>query len=283
MASIYAGSNRPRVPGVPVHPSMQRRGAAAAFNKPGLAAAPTGKSTSSARTTYSASQSTGNRALTEKLLGSQPGRPLAPGAPGAPAAAGATGGGGAAGSGGAQAATFTPDAAYNAAVARLQFNATNSVADIDREQGFADSALATAKGRLAAERPKVEQSTREGANQQGLFYSGQLGKRLGDVATDFNQREADLQTEYQNASQSRAAARDAILRQQELERQIAYQEAADRQVARDTEAASQGALAGPAIGAPTGPRATGPRGETPFTKNGKRYYKRASDGKVIPL
>lgn len=48
------------------------------------------------------------------------------------------------------------------------------------------------------------------ANKQGLFYSGQLGKRRDDVEKGYKQREDDARTSYDRANEARAAALDQL-------------------------------------------------------------------------
>lgn len=84
----------------------------------------------------------------------------------------------------------------------------NDVAKLDQYYSTQKSSL-TASGEelarnltknnaaLAEQQPKDELSSKQNANKAGLFYSGALGKNLGDIAQSYARRRSDLQTEYE--------------------------------------------------------------------------------------
>lgn len=51
---------------------------------------------------------------------------------------------------------------------------------------------------LAEQQPKDELASKQNANKAGLFYSGALGKNLGDIAQSYARRRSDLQTDYES-------------------------------------------------------------------------------------
>ena len=59
---------------------------------------------------------------------------------------------------------------------------------------------------MADNRAKDLLAQNYGANREGLFYSGQLGKRRGVVEKGYSQQQADAQTAYDRAAQARAQA-----------------------------------------------------------------------------
>lgn len=51
---------------------------------------------------------------------------------------------------------------------------------------------------LAEQQPKDQLSAKQNANKAGLFYSGALGKNLGDIAQSYARRRSDLQTDFES-------------------------------------------------------------------------------------
>lgn len=51
---------------------------------------------------------------------------------------------------------------------------------------------------LAEQQPKDELGAKQNANNAGLFYSGALGKNLGDIAQSYARRRSDLQSSYES-------------------------------------------------------------------------------------
>ncbi len=64
--------------------------------------------------------------------------------------------------------------------------------------------LKAAKDMLDETKGKTRTSTTRSANKQGLFYSGILGERLGDIDIDFGRRAAGLDTQFNDAEEARA-------------------------------------------------------------------------------
>lgn len=94
-----------------------------------------------------------------------------------------------------------------------EFNTTVANLLSQRDQG--KSAIVAASRRAAEDRDrnigligegrgKAKTAATQSANKSGLFYSGTLGKNLGDVDTDYNRRVADTNTSYTRGEQDRA-------------------------------------------------------------------------------
>lgn len=162
------------------------------------------------------------------------------------------------------------DAAYYNAVAKLQFQANQQLAGLDQQDAYATADLRNALDRLHAQQPIAQQNTENTANAQGLFYSGQLGSRLGQLNAQYAQQEGDMDQNAQRAQAARAAARNAIQQGLPLSTAAALAAAVDRQSARDaanppqdvTEpTAAPATPAAPPARKPTAPKA--PRTTTP--------------------
>jgi hypothetical protein len=155
-------------------------------------------------------------------FGGKPGIPLAPAQTPAPTSTTT------------QAAPVDPrDAAYYNAIAKLQFQANQGLANLDQQDAYATTDLQNALGRLHAQQPIAQQNTENTANAQGLFYSGQLGSRLGALNTQYAQQEGDINQNAQRAQAARAAARNAIQQGLPIDTAAALAAAVDRQGARD--------------------------------------------------
>ena len=101
------------------------------------------------------------------------------------------------------------DAAYNSGVAGLIFNNTNQRNDLNAQLSQGTQDFNTMLSRMADARAKDLLSANYAANKQGLFYSGQLGKRRGEIEKGYSQRQSDAQTAYdrQQAALNQALAR----------------------------------------------------------------------------
>jgi hypothetical protein len=135
-------------------------------------------------------------------------------------------------------AQFAPDAQYLAEAAQRQFGRTTSLDQLTAEDDAQRNQTQEAIRRLMEDATTQRQSTTEGAAKQGLFYSGQLGKRLGDLESQLARQRADVQSQYDNGARARAVARQAILSGAPLEEAAGLAAAAERQVGRDTDAAN---------------------------------------------
>jgi uncharacterized phage infection (PIP) family protein YhgE len=156
-------------------------------------------------------------------------------APGQPAAPGATPG--------RQAGQFIPDAQYLAQAAQAQFQRQQQLDQIKAQHEAGLSAYNESVRRASEDVPQQRQQVSQSANKQGLFYSGQLGKQLGDYETMVARQRADLQNQFSSEEKAREAARTAILQGEPIDTAAAKAEAVQRQIERDSQAASQNALA----------------------------------------
>ena len=98
------------------------------------------------------------------------------------------------------------DSTYFAGVAGLQFKNKNDIADLKLQQGYADTDYNTTLRRLATQQAQATQNNREGMNQKGLFYSGQLGKRQGEIDTGYEDQRYDIGKNYTRGSDARSEA-----------------------------------------------------------------------------
>lgn len=137
---------------------------------------------------------------------------------------------------------FTPDAQYLADAALRAFNRRQKLSELDTQSSQGRQDLQTMIRRLGEQRVKAVQSTRQGANKQGLFYSGQLGKQLGDVNKSYAQQQGDARQQFNRDEAARQAARTAIEAGAPLEEASAAAAATDRQIQRDQDAASANGL-----------------------------------------
>lgn len=199
--------------------------------------------------------------------------PRAPSAPGAPKP-------GAAAAPAAPVAPDPRDSTYWQNLAKLQFTRNQQQAQLTQEQAYADTDFAEAVRRRLGQKVEDVQNIRQGANREGLFYSGQLGKRQGDYEVDFQRREADAQTAYTRANAAREAARQALAEGYSLDEAAAMAEAVDRQSARDLASPPDppGAAAAPPAAVAPGRVAARPRGSSgrrqPTTTTPRRRRRR---------
>lgn len=142
-----------------------------------------------------------------------------------------------------QPAQFVPDAQYLAEAAQRAFERTTAINSYTQQGQQDQTNTQTAIGRLL-ERVAGDRSTiNQGANKEGLFYSGQLTKRLDDYEKAVQQSKDDLSGGYSQRQDARAAAIAALQQGAPLEEATALEAAKSRQVGRDTSAADIGALA----------------------------------------
>ncbi|HEU4975290.1 MAG TPA: hypothetical protein VFT50_09390 [Baekduia sp.] len=102
------------------------------------------------------------------------------------------------------------DSNYNADVARLMFNNKQAHGAIDLEGTQDQQDFDTTLARMARARDEDLHSANVGANQEGLFYSGQLTKRRGNIEHDYGDRMSDAQTAFDRRAQARRAALDQL-------------------------------------------------------------------------
>lgn len=124
----------------------------------------------------------------------------------APAAPVSSVGSSAAGIGGVSAASAPDprDAQYFNDVAKLEQYYATRKADLQAAGDKDARDLATSNQALDVQRPKDDLSAKQNANKAGLFYSGFLGKNLGEIETSYAKRRADLQTSFQDNAAARA-------------------------------------------------------------------------------
>jgi hypothetical protein len=182
-------------------------------------------------------------------------------------------------------APLAPDAQYFGDRAQREFQAAQQRAGLDQQQSYDQTDLAEALRRMALKQPQDEQATKEAANSQGLLFSGHLGKQLGDLSVNYERQRSDQQLAFDRRQSAREAARAAIDQGLPIQDAIALAASADRQIARDQQAAGANALApndptaaaaaagGPAAAAkaPAVPRYTGPKYS--LGKPGKPKYR----------
>jgi hypothetical protein len=140
-------------------------------------------------------------------------------------------------------AVFTPDAQYIAQAAQAQFDRTNQINQLNADADTARNTFQEAVRRLMEGVPEQRQGLKQQANKQGLFYSGILGKRLGDLEAAVARQRADMQGSHDVEQRAREAARAALLSGATLEDAAMQAAAVERQIARDQEAAASNSLA----------------------------------------
>lgn len=141
-------------------------------------------------------------------------------------------------------ATTDPrDPTYWAQRAKLIFQRDQEVNRLTREQAYSDQDFTEALRRRAEDKPKQVQSIREGANREGLLFSGQLGRRVGEFETAFQREESDARLSHEREKAARQAARDALAQGYTLEEAALLAEAVARQQDRDFNNSLYGAAA----------------------------------------
>lgn len=146
------------------------------------------------------------------------------------------------------AAAITPDAQYLAEAAQAAFRRTQQLNSLTQEEQDDRTNTATAINRLLENATSDRVKIGEGANREGLFYSGQASKRLGDYETQLNRARDDAQVLLAQRQAARLAQRQAVEQGSPLDDAVAMSLAAQRQTARDTAAADANALV-PNVGA----------------------------------
>ncbi len=113
---------------------------------------------------------------------------------------------------------------------------------LDQQDAADETSYREALRRMQAQQPRDQQAARESANKAGLFYSGTLGKNLGDIATQYAQRQADAQAARQQRANDRASQKAALQSGFNIDIGDLAQAAAARQIGEDTQAADAGFL-----------------------------------------
>lgn len=129
------------------------------------------------------------------------------------------------------------DATYWAQRAKLLSQNTQDLAGLEQAQAYQDTDFAEAMRRRALQRDTDQQQIKQGANHEGLLFSGQLGKRQGDYDVQYAQQTGDAQQAYERAKAERAptiqALRSALQSGMPLDEAALYAESIDRQLERD--------------------------------------------------
>jgi enamine deaminase RidA (YjgF/YER057c/UK114 family) len=102
------------------------------------------------------------------------------------------------------------DSTFNSGVNGLLFNNKNQRADLTHQGEQATTDFNTMLARLAENRANDLLAQNYAANKQGLFYSGQLGKRRDTVDKGYTQQQTDAQTAYDRANAARQTALDRL-------------------------------------------------------------------------
>ena len=158
--------------------------------------------------------------------------------------------------------------------------------------------------RLAENRTKDLLDTNHAANQQGLFYSGQLGKRRDDVEKAYQQQQDDARTSYDRDQAARRTALEGIgalaadpnsplgytgTGQAGIDLGALFGDAVTRRAANNAagpaDAAAATSLAPPSAVAPTATPAPRPIKIAASTAHGGRkwVYEQGASGKWIPI
>lgn len=134
------------------------------------------------------------------------------------------------------------DATYLAEEAQRQAKLAADHAQLVQEGAYDKQDLTEAIRRMAIAQGHDTEATRVTANKQGLFFSGQLGKRIGDVNTAYTQRQGDAQQGFDRREAARQAASAALDQGYTLDQASGLAASADRKVAADQQAALGGYL-----------------------------------------
>lgn len=124
------------------------------------------------------------------------------------------------------------DSTYNTALANLLNQKTQGEAQLETAGRRAVQDRDQNLGLLKEGRGKARTQTTQSANSRGLFYSGILGKQLGDVDTDFGRREGDVNQSFTRGEEERAGSRSALLSGFDQASRDAQTQAVDRWIAQ---------------------------------------------------
>lgn len=102
------------------------------------------------------------------------------------------------------------DSSYHTGLAGLQAQKAQGLAALDTQAARAKQDTDRNAELLTEGQGKARVSTRNQSNKQGLLFSGILGKRLGEVDTDFGRRQSDLALSFARGEEDRAAARTGL-------------------------------------------------------------------------
>lgn len=125
---------------------------------------------------------------------------------------------GAAGQPGAPAPPVDPmakvkDSGYYSNLAQGIANRTTGLAGLNLSDQRLGEDRDTSLGRLARQFAQQQTNIKQGSNKQGLFYSGQLGKRLGDAETVYKDQTTDINLNAARGLENNQGTRDSLTRQ----------------------------------------------------------------------
>jgi hypothetical protein len=135
------------------------------------------------------------------------------------------------------------DSQYFADIAQQRFKAQQQTNQLGQDSAYDRTDFQEALRRLGQQQGRDVQTTRENAAREGLFYSGQLGKREGDVNTDYARRTGDARLAFDRREAGRMAARRALQAGASIDEAAARAAAVERQLDRDATSATAGTLA----------------------------------------
>lgn len=148
----------------------------------------------------------------------------------------------------------TADATYIAQAAKRAFERQQRLQQLNLEDQQDVSDSGEQRRRFDEEVPKTQQSAKQNAARAGLFYSGTLGKQLGEINTKAERSRGDMARDLARRQAARLAARQAIEQGAPIEDAAAWAENIDRQIDRDSQTAELGALAPMPAENPVAPR-----------------------------
>lgn len=155
-----------------------------------------------------------------------------------------------------KAGAIVPDAQYLAEAAQKAFLRTQQLGALTQESQDDKTNTQTAINRLLENAVSDRVKINEGANKEGLFYSGQLTKRLGDYETQVERAKGDATTLLGQREASRLLQRNTIEQGGPLDDAVLLALAGQRQTGRDTTAADSNALVPNLGGSANAPQST---------------------------
>ena len=155
-------------------------------------------------------------------------------------------------------AQATPDAQYIAEAAKRAFERQQQLQQLNSQDANDTTDTNEQRRRYDENVVKQVQASKQNAAKAGLFYSGTLGKQLGEQETAATRQRSDMATQLARRQSARAAARQALEQGADLDEAAAYAASIDRQIDRDSSAAELGALAPLPAENPFAPRTRAP-------------------------
>jgi hypothetical protein len=125
------------------------------------------------------------------------------------------------------------DARYWEQIARMGATTRDALLGIDKNTQLAQQDVDESIRRLMDDRGKALGETRSSANKEGLLYSGQLGKREGDVRTQYGRQETDIRSEMSRRISEAETEKTRLRNEQGEQNFAAFGEAGQRAYERD--------------------------------------------------